>query len=151
MTNNSYELSCSQRGHNNNKVLNQIHNYIKYLIKIGVFPEGCYLGRITVGRFTRAGLLVSLEYLEDNKDAILAALEDRFPNVDPEQIYRILQQGVILAAYNGLLTLPNEACHRFAKLINTMPKAVQCMVMGRPEHRATVVKRIASQNKSTEV
>lgn len=148
-THNSYELNASYRGHNNSTVLKQVHSYIKYLVSIGVFPASCIVGRLTIGRMTRTGLALTIDYLEDNKDQIFDALEDKYENIDPDEVYRIFQQGIVFAAYNGLIELPHETCQRFADLIAKLPKSVQCMVLGRTEYRQSIVKSIS--DKSTNV
>ena len=108
--------------------------YLKYLVKIGVVPESAIVGRLGVGTFTRTGAAISISYLDENKDEILDALEDKFANIDPEEVFRILEQGSILAAYHGLVEVQSEAVQRFIHVVRNVPHSVQCMILGRHEH-----------------
>lgn len=106
-------------------------------------PAEAVVGRLQVGRFKRTGLAVSFSYLDRYKEQIMDALEDRYPGMDPDEVYKMLEQGAILAAYEGLIELDNVACQKFVDVIKQVPRSVQCMILGRPEHMDAVRDRLS--------
>jgi len=135
---NSVYLNSSQAGHKNDRAYTQIHNYINYLVEINVLPQESVVGRLNFANYTRTGLAVPVSYLEANEDLICQALEDRYPKTDAEEIYKIMLQASIMAAYHRLVDFKAPALQHWAKTISVLPTSVQSMMFNSAEHLNTV-------------
>ena len=114
-------LDCTRDGHNNDHVYNQIHRYIEYLVNQNILPTEAIVGRKNVANYTRTALAVEFRYLHTYKFEIMKALQKRYKMNDPEQVFRCLEQGTILAAYEGLVECPSEVARLFIDFVGKLP------------------------------
>ena len=136
-------MSASYKGHNNKKVYKPIHLYIKYLVSVDLIPAEAVVGRLQVGNFTRTALAIDFRYLDSNRAQINAALEDHFDIKDVEEVYKMLEQGAIIAAYHQLIDIENVAIKRFCAIVSKVPTSVQSMLVGSNQARDAVINRFS--------
>jgi hypothetical protein len=86
-----------------------------------MLPTEAIVGRKNVANYTRTALAVEYRYLSTYKFEIMKALQKRYKMNDPEQVYRCLEQGTILAAYEGLIECPSEVAGLFIDFVGKLP------------------------------
>jgi hypothetical protein len=117
-------LDSTQKGHKNQSIYTQVHHYIKHLVAKDILPMEAVVGRLDVGGYTRTAVGVRHSYLHQYHQEITDALEDKF-DVDPDEVFQVLEQGCVIAGYNGIIEFDGEVLKRMQKLMQTMPKSMQ--------------------------
>lgn len=143
-TNNSINLDSTQKGHNNNFIYTQVHHYINYLVKVGIFPSSAVVGRYDIAGYTRTALRLNVNYLDEYRVEITDALEDKF-GVDPDEVFKALEQACVIAAYNGLVEFDGEVLNRMQKMLVTMPKSMQSTLLRSSANMDYVRKQLSTK------
>lgn len=135
----SYDAKSHKEGHKNTLVYKQIHGYINYLVKEDLIPKSAVVGRLSIGSYTRTALAMKLSQLQEVKEVIMDALEDRFNIDDPEEVFRILEAAVIFAGYNGLIEMTTLSATSFVDVYGMLPKHIQCNLLNSPSAKKHVL------------
>ncbi len=94
---------------------------------------------LSIGSYTRTALAMKLSHLQEVKEVIMDALEDRFNIDDPEEVFRILEAAVIFAGYNGLIEMTTMSATSFVDVYGMLPKHIQCNLLNSPSAKKYVL------------
>lgn len=127
---NSLSIGSIYRGHENERIFNNIKRIVRDLISAKLFPKECYLGRMPfagIASLSRAAIRVTPEHINNNRDEIIMYAIKK--DYEPEELLRVLFFSSVNAASNGHLPFESVTCQKGFKIVRALPVSVRSGVL----------------------
>lgn len=132
-----------RNGCKNLRVVYRTDRHVKGLIRAGILPEGCLLGRMKLfglPYLTRVAINVPVSFLVTKEEEIKEWVED-YTEDFPDDVFNALIIASIIAGSNGYWKMASMVGHRILARVGVMPDtASKSRILRDPESLLALVK-----------
>jgi len=138
----SYQQNSIREGYKHSKAILRPDLMIKQLIKAGLLPEKCEVGRLDMAgssHLKRTAIDVQLAFISEREEEIKMYLEDN-TEWNPDEGFNVLCAGVLLSGLSGRMKMASKTLSRISARLLALPASRdRNRVLSNPDYMYSLV------------